>query len=68
MFQNISKQIAKNATCIKINRLDPVTKEVLRTYGTMNEVKIHFKMGQHALKNAIEGDLVKHGFKWSYCD
>ncbi len=24
--------------------------------------------GQHALKNAIKGDLVKHGFKWAYAE
>ena len=65
---NALPEIASNATCIKINRLDPVTLKVLRTYATMNEVKIHFKMGQHALKNAIRGDLVKHGFKWAYAE
>lgn len=59
-------EIKRNATSIKINRLDPVTSKVLKTYGTMNEVKLHFKMGQHALKNAIKGNLVKHGFKWAY--
>lgn len=60
--------VKRNATCIMINRLDPVTSKVLRTYGTMNEVKLHFKMGQHALKNAIKGNLVKHGFRWAYAE
>lgn len=59
-------EIKKNATSIKIDRLDPVTSEVLKTYGTMNEVKLHFKIGQHALKNAIKGNVVKRGFKWAY--
>ena len=59
-------ELPVNATCIKINRLDPVTKKVLKTYGTMNEVKTHFRMGQCSLKSAINGDLVKHGFKWEY--
>ena len=58
--------IPTNATSIKISRLDPVTSKVLKTYGTMNEVKLHFKIGQHALKNAIKGNLVKHGFRWAY--
>lgn len=65
---NTLPEVKGNATCIRINRLDPVTRKVLRTYGTMNEVKIHFKMGQHSLKNAIRGDLVKHGFKWAYAE
>ena len=59
-------KIKTNATSIKINRLDPVTSKVLKTYGTMNEVKLHFKIGQHALKNAIKGGVVKRGFKWAY--
>ena len=65
---NTLPELPRNATCIRINRLDPVTKKVLKTYGTMNEVKTHFKMGQHKLKNAINGDLVKHGFKWAYAE
>ena len=68
MSENTLPVLPPNATCIRINRLDPVTRKVLRTYGTMNEVKLHFKIGQHALKNAIEGDLVKHNFKWSYAE
>lgn len=59
-------KIKKNATSIEINRLHPETSEVLKTYGTMNEVKLHFKIGQHALKNAIKGGVVKRGFKWAY--
>ncbi|CAN0021175.1 unnamed protein product [Ectocarpus sp. 12 AP-2014] len=65
---NALPELPKNATCIRINRLDPVTRKVLKTYGTMNEVKTHFRMGQHQLKNAINGDLVKHGFKWAYAN
>ncbi|CAN0459470.1 unnamed protein product [Ectocarpus sp. 12 AP-2014] len=60
--------LPRNATSIRINRLDPVTKEVLRTYGTMNEVARHFKIGRVALRTAINGDLVKFGFKWAYAD
>jgi prophage antirepressor-like protein len=59
-------QVKKQSASIKINRLDPVTSTVLKTYGTMNEVKIHYKIGQHALKNAIKGNTVKRGFKWAY--
>ncbi|CAM9204187.1 unnamed protein product [Pylaiella littoralis] len=58
----------RHGNCIRINRLDPVTRKVLRTYGTMDEVKTHFKIGQHSLKSAIRGDLLRHGFKWSYAD
>lgn len=57
-----------NATSIRINRLDPVTRKVLRTYGTMNEVARHFKIGRVALRTAINGDLVKFGFKWVYAE
>ncbi|CAN0539316.1 unnamed protein product [Ectocarpus sp. 12 AP-2014] len=60
--------LPKNATSIRINRLDPITKEVLRTYETMNEVVRHFKIGRAALKTTIHGDLVKFGFKWNYAD
>jgi prophage antirepressor-like protein len=65
---NTLPEIASNATCIRINRLDPVTRKVLRTYGTMNEVKAHFRMGACSLRSAIAGDLVKHGFKWAYAE
>ena len=65
---NALPEIKKNATSIKINRLDPETSKVLKTYGTMNEVKLHFKIGQHALKNAIKGNVVKRGFKWAYAE
>lgn len=64
--KNKLPKIKKNATSIEINRLHPETSEVLKTYGTMNEVKLHFKIGQHALKNAIKGGVVKRGFKWAY--
>jgi len=60
--------LPRNATTTRINRLDPVTKEVLRTYETMDEVVRHFKIGRAALKTAINGDLVKFGFKWNYAD
>lgn len=68
LVNNRLPEIKKNATSIKINRLDPETSEVLKTYGTMNEVKLRFKIGQHALKNAIKGGVVKRGFKWAYAE
>lgn len=63
---NTLPKLKRNAACIAISRLDPITREVLRTYDTMNSVKVHFKIGQRALKSAIAGDLVKKGFKWAY--
>ena len=65
---NSLPQVSSNAKCFKINRLDPVTGKVLRTYGTMNEVIMKFKMNPRTLKCAIKGDLIKHGFKWAYAD
>lgn len=65
---NTLPKLKRNATCIKVSRLDPITRKVLRTYDTMNSVKTHFKIGQRALKSAIAGDLVRKGFKWSYAE
>lgn len=63
---NTLPEVVSNATCKKINRLDPVTGTVLRTYATMNEVVMKFKLTPRTLKSAIKGDLVKYGFKWQY--
>lgn len=65
---NTLPTLAKNATSKPINRLDPVTKEVLRTYSTMDEVARHFKIGRVKLRTAISGDLERFGFKWAYAD
>lgn len=65
---NTLPTLTKNATSKPINRLDPVTKEVLRTYSTMGEVVRHFKIGRVKLSTAISGDLERFGFKWAYAD
>lgn len=49
---NTLPTLKRNATCKKIERLDPVG--------------MHFKIGQRALRSAISGDLVKQGFRWAY--
>ena len=51
---------------IKINRLDPNTKEVLHTYSTLSEVTTKYKMTRRTLYSAINGDLVKREFKWNF--
>lgn len=51
---------------IKINRLDPETKEVLHTYSSLTEVTTKYKMTRRTLYSAINGDLVKREFKWSF--
>ena len=63
---NTLPEIPKNARHHRVNRLDPITRKVLKTYSTMNEVYFHFKMGQNKLKKAINGDLELKGFKWAY--
>ncbi|CAM9103509.1 unnamed protein product [Hapterophycus canaliculatus] len=66
---NTLPELPQNATSIRIiNRLDPVTRNVLRTYGTMEEVARHLKIGRVALRTAINGDRVMFGFKWAYAD
>jgi hypothetical protein len=52
---------------IKINRLDPNTKEVLHTYSSLAEVTTKYKMTRRTLYSAINGDLIKREFKWSFC-
>lgn len=65
---NALPELTKNGTSVRINRLDPVSKNVLRTYETMQEVCLHFKIGRTALRSVISGDRVKFGFKWAYGD
>ena len=66
LASNTLPKLVHNATTKPIQRLDPVTGEVLRTYGTMDEVIRHFKIGRQKLRMAINGDLVAFGFKWAY--
>lgn len=65
---NTLPKLKRNATCKKINRLDPVTSKVLRTYETTQEVTRHFKFGRAALRSAIAGNCVLQAFKWASVD
>lgn len=52
---------------IKINRLDPITNDILHTYSSLTEVTTKYKMTRRTLYSAINGDLVKREFKWQFC-
>lgn len=63
---NTLPEIPSNATCIRVHRLDPVSGKVLKTYNSMDEVKIKFKLGSAKLRSTVAGGLVHQGFKWAY--
>ena len=51
---------------IGINKLDPHTNEVLKTYSSQVEVTTKYGMTRRTLRSAIKGNIVQRRFKWSY--
>ena len=58
--------IKNNHVSIGINRLDPHTNEVLKTYSSQVEVTTKYGMTRRTLRSAIKGNIVQRRFKWSY--
>lgn len=50
---------------IEIQQLDPINKNVIKTFDSIKDVMKEYKVGNITIKNAIEfGDVVK-GYKWT---
>ena len=58
--------IKNNHVSIGINKLDPHTNEVLKTYSSQVEVVTKYGMAPRTLRSAIKGNIVQRRFKWSY--
>ena len=57
-----------NHTSIGIYRLDSVTKKILYEYKTQDRVLIDYRINRRTLRDAINGDIILRGYKWSYVD
>lgn len=66
--ENKLPALPRSTSSKPVNRLDPTTKNVLKTYSTMDEVKTKFGITARTLKGAIAGNNVRSGFLWSYAE
>jgi prophage antirepressor-like protein len=51
---------------VKIQKLDPETKELLHTYLSITEVTTKYKLTRRTLISAINGNIIKREFYWKY--
>lgn len=56
----------QNAVRDIFQRLHPDTREVLETFEGMREVEMRFMIKKKALMQAIQGDLVIRGARWTH--
>lgn len=55
-----------NHVCKSVNQLDKDTGDVVKTFATMNAVKISFAVTGRTIHRAISGGTELRGFKWAY--
>ena len=48
----------------KINQLHPITKEVIKTFVSIDDVIKEFKVSRGTLKNAYTYDIICKGYRW----
>ncbi|KAG5186333.1 hypothetical protein JKP88DRAFT_157118 [Tribonema minus] len=52
--------------CRPVNKIDPITHNVLETYYSTADVNKRCKVGKQTLQNAINGQYKLNGFIWAY--
>ena len=60
------KRVANNST--QINQLHPITKNLIKTFGSIDDVIKEYKISRKTLKNAYEYDIICKGYKWQLLD
>lgn len=58
------KRIAPNG--IQVHQLHPVTRKLIKSYTSIEEVIKHFKVSRQNLKASIEHGYIAKGFVWKY--
>jgi hypothetical protein len=55
-----------NGSKVQINKIHPISKEILNTYVSVNDVIKENKMSRQTLYKCIEHQLLKNGYYWKY--
>ena len=54
------------SNAIYIKQLNPITKELINTYNSIQDVQIQFQASRRTIQNAISKKTILKGFLWSY--
>jgi prophage antirepressor-like protein len=59
-----SLRVASNGK--QIQKLHPITKEILQVYSSVNDVVKDYQIGRGTLYKAIESNIIKKGYFWKF--
>jgi hypothetical protein len=64
--ENILPNKRVNINGKEIEQLHPLTKDIIKTYSSIEDIIKEFKISRHTIKSACEHEIISKGYLWKY--